>query len=76
MLSPRGVAGRDGKKKTGNVDGGTINAAIGQFVSDTLAFYTIPKVKFALWFASHVIYTFQLTELGIIFSEDREVSGA
>ena len=41
--------------------------------ADRVAFYTIPKVKFSLWFASHVMYTLQLTYLGIFFSEDKQV---
>ena len=36
-------------------------------------FYNIPKVKFAMWLASHVVYTLLLTDLGMHFSGDRSV---
>jgi len=36
-------------------------------------FYNIPKVKFTMWFASHVVYTLLLTFLGVHFSADRSV---
>ena len=42
-------------------------------VIDKLEFYFIPKVKFAVWFASHLLYTLLLTHLGIYFSEDRRL---
>ena len=48
-------------------------AAFREAVSDKVAFYKIPKVKFAMWFASHVLYTLLLTDLGIYFSEDKKV---
>ena len=36
-------------------------------------FYNIPKVKFTMWFASHVVYTVLLTFLGVHFSSDRSM---
>lgn len=62
-LSPRDALG------PGNGRARPRNAT--EFFSDALAFYSIPKVKYAMWFLSHAVYTLLLTELGLHFSADR-----
>ena len=71
------TSGGDHSEETVGSKGGKgaagLYADMCEAISNRLGFYMIPKVKMAMWFASHVLYTLLLTHLGIYFSEDQRV---